>query len=112
MGGREGWEGGREGGVRGREGGREGGKKLPSLGIWSLFFSDSEQDQLFHAAETIQVAFRKYKVQQCNCSTYTVTDKMFVEQTRNQLRNREKSAALLIEKYYKQYREVSSNLAS
>ncbi len=55
--------------------------------------SDSEQAQLFRAAETIQGAFRKYK-------------------SRRQLRTKEKSAALLIEQYYKEYRDVSVYLVA
>ena len=47
------------GGAEGRGGEWNPGKERP---LMFALYSDLEQDQLFHAAETIQIAFRKYKV--------------------------------------------------
>jgi len=79
-----------------------------------LYFADAEQREIYHAARTIQHAFRKRKMQVCKmhvqpCACCVSNGKIFTNscaQAQKLRHSKEKHAAVLIETYYKKYREV------
>ena len=67
----------------------------PGLIYCVLYCSDSEQHELLKASRIIQNAFRRHRAR-----------------NRQQMASREKHAALLIERHYKQYKEVCNTVCT